>query len=219
MSLTPPVTSRGDTSWCRARALTSKARRRSTRASCSRKSSSKTSRRRAGATTSSDSGPWMARKASVRSHRSMEVRHSSGSGSANSPARSSASATNSPISHDVSPALAEAGYTGRIRSVRRPGVTPATTSTTGLVIWRAPRYSVTLPKKIASVPASSCLARQGWLKKTILSRPVSSRTTTSTTALPVPGAPGAAPTAPSASTAASSPTCRSETSAWRVRSM
>ena len=32
-----------------------------------------------------------------------------GSGSANSPARSSASATNSPISHDVSPALAEAG--------------------------------------------------------------------------------------------------------------
>ena len=160
----------------------------------------------------------MARKASVRSHRSMESRHSTGSGSANSPARSSASATNSPISHDVSPALAEAGYTGRIRSVLRPGVTPATTSTTGLVIWRVPRYSVTLPKKIASVPASSCLARQGWLKKTILSRPVSSRTTTSTTARPV-RARRALADCTVASTAASSPTWSPETSAWRVRSM
>ena len=72
-----------------------------------------------------------------------------------------------------------------MRSVRRPGVTPATTSTTGLTIWRVPRYSPTLPKKIASVPASSCLARQGWLKKTTASRPVSSRTTTSTTARPL----------------------------------
>ena len=123
------------------------------------------------------------------------ARHSAGSGSANSPARSSASATNSPISHDVSPALAEAGYTGRMRSVRRPGVTPATTSTTGLVIWRVPRYSVTLPKKMASVPGSSCLARQGWLKNTIFSRPVSSRTTTSTTARPVRARRAPAPTA------------------------
>ena len=160
----------------------------------------------------------MARKASVRSHRSMEVRHSSGSGSANSPARSSASATNSPISHDVSPTLAEAGYTGRMRRVLRPGVTPATTSTTGLVIWRAPWYSVTLPKKIASVPASSCLARQGWLKKTTLRRPVSSRTTTSTIALPCRERRARADCT-SASTAASSPTCSPETSAWRVRSM
>ena len=129
--------------------------------------------------------------ASVRPHSSSEVRHSAGSGSANSPARSSASATKEPISQLVSPTLAEAGYTGRMRSVRRPGVvTPATTSTTGLAIWRLPRYSVTFPKKIASVPASSCLARQGWLKKTILSRPVSSRTTTSTTARPVRGPPG-----------------------------
>ena len=114
-----------------------------------------------------------------------------GSGSVNSPARASASSTNSPISHDVSPTLAEAGYTGRMRSVRRPGVTPATTSTTGLTIWRAPRYSPTLPKKIASVPASSCLARQGWLKKTTANRPVSSRTVSVDHGAPVPGPPRA----------------------------
>ena len=160
----------------------------------------------------------MAPNARVRSHRSSDERHDSGNGSRNSPARSSASSTEAPISQLVSPTFSEAGYTGRMRSVLRPGVTPATTSTTGLVIWRLPWYSVTLPKKIASVPASSCLARQGWLKKTILSRPVSSRTTTSTTARPV-RARRACADCTDASTAASSPTRRSDTSAWRVRSM
>ena len=102
--------------------------------------------------------------------------------------------------------------------MRRPGVTPATTSTTGLTIWRAPRYSPTLPKKIASVPASSCLARQGWLKKTTANRPVSSRTVSSTTARPF-RARRARADCTDASTAASSPTSSPETSAWRVRSM
>ncbi len=127
----------------------------------------------------------MAPKASVRPHSSSDDRHSGGSGSTNSPARRSASSTHSPISQEVSPAFADAGYTGRMRRVRRPGVTPATTSTTGFTIWRVPRYSPTFPKKIASVPASSCLARQGWLKKTTARRPVSSRTTRSTTARPL----------------------------------
>ena len=47
--------------------------------------------------------------ASVRSHRSSVERHSGGNGSTKSPARASASSTHSPISHDVRPALAEAG--------------------------------------------------------------------------------------------------------------
>ncbi len=59
------------------------------------------------------------------------------------------------------------------------------TSTTGFAICRRPRYSVTLPKKMASVPDSSCLARHGWLKKTMCSRPVSSRTVSSTLGRPL----------------------------------
>ena len=59
--------------------------------------------------------------------------------------------------------------------------TPATTSTTGFTIWRLPRYSPTLPQKMASVPSRSCLALHGWLKKTTSRGPVSSRTVTSTT--------------------------------------
>ena len=158
-------------------------------------------------------------KASVRPHNASALRHSGGNGSASSPARRSASSTKDPISQLVSPTLADAGYTGRMRNVRRPAeAAPATTSTTGFAIWRLPRYSVTFPKKIASVPASSCFARHGWLKKTILRRPDSSRTTTSTTARPV-RARRACADCTVASTAASSPTTRSDTSACRVRSM
>ncbi len=42
---------------------------------------------------------------------------------------------------------------------------PATTSTTGLAIWRRPRYSSTLPKKMASVPASQLLGPPGLVEE------------------------------------------------------
>ncbi len=57
----------------------------------------------------SDSGWWMASKDSVRPCRSRDVRTSSGTGSAKSPARLSASSINAPISQLVRPILAEAG--------------------------------------------------------------------------------------------------------------
>ena len=97
--------------------------------------------------------------------------------------------------------------------MRRPEPTAAaTTSTTGLTIWRLPRYSPTFPQKMASVPGSSCLARQGWLKNTTARRPVASRTTTSTTARRFLARLDRTDCT-DASTAASSPARRSETSA------
>ena len=125
----------------------------------------------------------MAVNARVRGHRPSSASQCSGIGSTTSPARCKASSTKVPISQLVSPALAEAGYTGRMRSVRRvwpmaSSPATATTSTTGLTIWRSPRYSPVLPQKMAWVPTPSCEARQGWLKNTICNVPVSSRTVT-----------------------------------------
>ncbi len=62
---------------------------------------------------------------------------------------------------------------------------------------------------MASVPARSCLARQGWLKKTTLSPPVSSRTVTLLDhGAAVAGRPGAGLGAPRPARPPPSPTCR-----------
>ena len=133
---------------------------------------------------------------------------------------SSASSTNAPISQLVRPTLAEAGYTGRMRSVRRSGAwRRRSRRRPGWPSGGGPGTRLTLPKKMASVPASSCLARQGWLKKTIVEAAgvvAHGELDHGTTRA---GCVGTRADCTSASTAASSPTSRSDTSAWRVRSM
>ncbi len=109
-----------------------------------------------------------------------------------------------------------------IRSVRRRpekgSSVDTSTSTTGLVIRRVPRYSSSLPKNSASVPTASCFTRQGWLKKVAVISPVASETAASTRARPLRvRRPWIRSTV--ASTTACSPRARSARSACRRRSM
>ena len=207
-----------------ARALCSKARRRRTSASCSRNSSSKTSRRRAGSTSSSDSGPWMApegrgavpqveRRPPLVGQRVGEL----------------AGPLERLVDERADLPAGQAGLGRRrvdgqdaqgARGGRTGSSTPATTSTTGLTIWRVPRYSPTLPKKMASVPTASCLARQGWLKKTTFRRArVVAHRQLDRRRGPLRARRERTPTAPRPARPPRRRRRAPETSAWRVRSM
>ncbi len=165
----------------------SNARLRATSPTCIRKNSSKMRRPFAAASSAIDSGRWMARRAELRSRRSQRSRRASSSGSAKPRARhfASASRTRARNCQVNTSALPDWGYTGTITPVFS-SATPArpTTSTTGFVICRLPRYTSSLPKNDASVPTLNCFSRQPWLKNVMVSIEVPSCTTTSTSARP-----------------------------------
>ena len=79
-------------------------------------------------------------------------------------------------------ALPDCGYTGTTVPVMslvasaRSSSGVDSTSTTGLVIWRLPRYWSTLPKSDVCVPTGSWRSRHGWLKNTRSRSPVPSYT-------------------------------------------
>ncbi len=95
--------------WATPTAVRSSSRLRRTNTTWMRSSSSNTRRRRAWRWSSADSGRWMPRSAAVRSTRSKPFSTSGVTGSAKVPARSSASATQSPSSQVVSPAFSDWG--------------------------------------------------------------------------------------------------------------
>ncbi len=91
------------------------------------------------------------------------------------------------------------------------------TSTTGFVSWRRPRYSSTFPKNAASVPTGSCFSRHGWLKNVTLSDDVPSVIAASTIARRLRVRRDEIRRT-SANTVASSPSCSAAISDWFVRS-
>ncbi len=185
-----------------------------------RRNSSKIRRLLAAPSSPIDSGRWMARNAVLRSTRSSRSRIDSSSGSAKPRARhfASASETRARSCQVKTSALPDCGYTGTITPVFS-SATPArpTTSTTGFVICRFPRYTSSLPKNDASVPTLNCFSRHAWLKNVIVSIELPSCTTASTSARPCRvRRPWIVRT--SANTVASSPTARSAMSIFFVRS-
>ena len=170
---------------------------------------------------SSDSGGWMARKASVRSHRS-----SDGAPLAAAAGRRSSPARPQRLLDALADLPASQPGLGRGRVDGQDPQRPAPRRHAGHHVDHrvghlaaCPGTRSTLPKKIASVPASSCLARQGWLKKTIVPGRRCRRAPRRRPRRARSGARRARADCTDASTAASSPTSSSETSAWRVRSM
>ena len=106
-------------------------------------------------------------------------RHSSGSGSANSPGPVEGLRRRTrPISQRGQRRLGRGRVDGEDPQRRgRPGCrSPATTSTTGFTIWRVPGTRPPCRRRWPRCPPASCLARHGWLKKTTARRPVSSLT-------------------------------------------
>ena len=112
----------------------------------------------------------------------------------------------------ITPAFSDCGYTGTMRPVRSP-----MRSTTGLVIFRRPWNTSSRPNSTTSVPAFSCRSRKGWLKKLIWRWAVPSVTSVVTRDLPLRVRRDVVRTT-FTSTVASSPTSRSPSRAWFVRS-
>ncbi len=118
------------------------ARLRATSASCMRRNSSNFSRLAAPYRSAMVSGRWMLRYALPRSTRPSAARSRSSSGSAKPRAfvRSRHDATARRSCHVCTSAFPDCGYTGTMVPVTsEPASGSASTSTTGLVIWRFPR--------------------------------------------------------------------------------